>query len=155
MNSLLKDRLGRGFAAGILGWLPTFVFSMAIDLGFHLLKLRFMDFAGILAFDHKPHGFWEALFSEAIVLAQMGALGMLFTLIIAIIARPHLLLKGGLYGGFTWFITYAMADLFKVTGIHGTVDFPTAFFNLIASVLWGTALGWALLWLNRKYDVQN
>jgi hypothetical protein len=150
-----KDRIIQGFIAGIAGWLPTFIFSTAIYFGLHLLKLRFMDFAGLLAFNHKPHGLPESLFSELIVLGQMGVYGILFAFITKVIASPHPILKGGLYGGFMWFITYSLANFFKVKGIHGIVDFNTAFINLTASVIWGITLGGIFLVLDRQYRLKN
>ena len=81
----MKDRAIQGFIAGIVGWLPQLIFTQTMYWVFHLTKLQFYHFAGILAFSHKPHGFLESLFSEFIVVALMAALGILFALVIKII----------------------------------------------------------------------
>lgn len=151
----MKDRIIQGIIAGIIGWAPQFVFTMAMYFGFHLVKLRFLDFAGILAFNHKPAGWLESIFSEVIVLLQMVGLGILFAWVIKIISHYNLVLKGAIYGGLTWFIIYVLAVLNKVKGIYGVVDFNTSVINLVGSIIWGLTLGWALLFLNRKYEVRN
>lgn len=151
----MKDRYVQGLLAGIAGWPPQFIFTMIMHSGFDLVKLRFLDFAGVLAFNHKPHDFWESLFSVLIVIAMMGALGILFAMAIKVIASPHPLLKGGIFGGVCWFTIHVIATLFKVKGIYGVTNFNTAVLNLIASVIWGIALGGVLLLLNRKYGANH
>lgn len=146
----MKDRILQGMIAGIIGWLPQFIFTMIMYFGFHLVELRYLDFAGILAFNHKPQGVWESIFAESIVIGQMGGLGILFVLIIEVISSKNLLLKSGLYGGFTWFTIYLIAELFQVKGIYGVVDFKTSISNVIAAVIWGIALGGAFLLLKSK-----
>ncbi|MGE5549432.1 MAG: DUF6789 family protein [Bacteroidota bacterium] len=147
----MKDRVIQGFIAGIVGWLPTFIFSMTVYTGFHLTRIRFMDFGGVLAFSHRPHGFVEALFSESIVLFHMAGLGILYAMVMNVIANPHPLLKGGIFGGLSWFIIYTVVNVFRVKGIYGVTDFETAVLNLIGSIIWGITLGGAFSFLTQKH----
>lgn len=88
-------------------------------------------------------------------MAQMAVYGILFALVIKVIANCNLLLKGGIYGGFCWFAAYVLADLYKVKGIHGIVDFNTAVINLTASVIWGVAMAWTFQFINQRYAIEN
>jgi hypothetical protein len=151
----LKDRIIQGAIAGIVGWLPIFVFNMIVYFGFRLTKLRFMDFGGVLAFNHQPRGMIESIIAEFIVLLFMLWLGTIFAMLIKVIDNPHLRLKGGIYGGACWITIYVTVNLFKVKGIYGITDFSTAFFNFAASIMWGTILGITYLFLNCNDRTKN
>ncbi|HEX3046431.1 MAG TPA: DUF6789 family protein [Bacillota bacterium] len=155
MRAFLKDRVIQGLIAGIAGSIPQLAFSLTVYWLFHFQKLQFYQFAGILAFNHRPIGLGEILFSESIVLGQMAVYGILFTQLLAIIARSNLLLKGAMFGGFCWYTTYVLATLYKTKGIHGVMDFPTAVTNLIASAIWGVAMAWIFQFLHRRYGIEN
>ena len=137
-----------------MGWPVQLIFLQAMYF-VHATRLRFLDFAGILAFNHVPRGLSQSIFAEAIVLGQMGAFGLLFAWLIRLLSASCLVLKGGVFGGFCWFVIYATADLFKVKGIYGAVDFKTAVVNLLCSAIWGTVLGGAYLFLNRRYGLKS
>jgi len=151
----LKDRVIQGLIAGIVGWLPTFVFNMIVYFGFHLVKLRYLDFGGVLVFNRHPDGILELSFSELIVVVHMMLLGIFFAMLIKVIDSPHLRLKGGIYGGACWITIYVTVNLFKVKGIYGITDFSTAFFNFTASIIWGIMLGITYLFLNCNDRTKN
>ncbi len=54
-TDFLKDRLTQGFIAGVAGWPLQIIFTGTL-FKFHLTKLRFLDFAAVLTFNHKLNG---------------------------------------------------------------------------------------------------
>lgn len=144
----MDDRFTRGLAAGFIGWMPTVIFNL---ISFHLnfSKLRFLDFAAVFIYGHKPHGTLETMFASLAVMAFMSVLGIFFAFLIKDIGSAHLWLKGWIYGNTIWFSIYAITLLFKVTEIE-TISLPSAFSNFLASSIWGVTMAYALIWLDKK-----
>ena len=153
-SDFLKDRVIQGLIAGIAGWLPQMIYTFTV-FGFHLAKFRYLDFGAITAFSQKPHGVFEFVFAESLVLAMQGLLGIAFAMLIKVISNPNIILKGGLYGGILWVVIYSIFSLYKMKGIYGIIDFNTAIFHCIAAIIWGITMAGAFLFLNRKFDLKN
>ncbi len=150
----MEDRFTQGFIAGIVGWLPQFLFTY-IMYGIHLTKFRYVDFAAIITYNHRPQGFLQLLFSEMVVILVASFLGAVFAMLIKVIQSPAIFLKGLLYGAISWFLIYVVFSLFKVKGIYGEPDFSTVFINLTGVFIWGFSTAWTLLILNRRFGVKN
>ena len=153
--SFIEDRFTQGFLAGIAGWLPEVIFTFSNLWIFHLTKFGYLDFAAIITYNHKPQGFLQHLFSELVVIIVLTFLGAVFAMLIKVIQSPAIILKGTLYGAISWFLIYVLFALYKIEGISGKIDFPTAVINLLGAAIWGIGMAWTLLFLNRKYGVKN
>lgn len=150
MSRFLGDRFTQGLLAGAIGWFPQACFTIPMYM-LHLTKARYMDFAAVLAFNHLPKGFLDSLLAEVVVIAFQAALGGIFAIWIKSVSSENILLKGGFYGGFAWFTIYAVTALYKLEGLY-PLGAGTALCSMIASVIYGVTLGWALLVINRKYE---
>jgi len=155
MSFKLNDRLTQGFLAGVVGWVPEALFTLPMYGIFHLVKLRYLDYAAILAWGNSPQGLVQSLFAEFVVIIFLGFLGILFTMLIKIVFSDNFVFKGWLFGAVFWFAIFSIFAFFKIKGIVGVVDFKTAFFNLVGASIWGIAMTLVLLFLNRRYGVKN
>jgi hypothetical protein len=153
MSFKMEDRLTQGFIAGVAGWPPQIIFTV-IMFKLHFTKLRYLDFAAVLTFNHRPQGLFEVLFAEIIVINFLGVLGIGFTMLLKIVSSANLFFKGWLYGTFMWFVIYAAMTMYQLAHIY-PVDTKTALFSLIAASIWSIGMTGALLFLNRKYGVVN
>ena len=153
MSFKLNDRLTQGFLAGVAGWPPQIAFT-AIMFKLHFTKLRYLDFAAVLTFNHKPQGFFEVLFAEIVVIVFLGVLGIGFSMLLKVVSSENIFFKGWLYGTFMWFAIYTAMTMYELKHIY-PVDTNTAFSSLIAASIWSIAMVWVLLFLNRKYGVKN
>jgi hypothetical protein len=153
MSFKMDDRLTQGFLAGAAGWPPQIVFT-ATMFKLHFTKLRYLDFAAILTFNHKPQGIWEVIFAEIVVIIFLGVLGIGFSMLLKVVSSENLFFKGWLYGTFTWFAIYAAMTMYKLEHIY-PVDTRTALVSLIAAAIWSIGMTRVLLYLNRKYGVKN
>lgn len=120
----------------------------------HFTKLRYLDFAAVLTYNHRPQGFFEVLFAVVVVITFLGVLGISFSMLLKFVSTKNLFFKGWLYGTFMWFAIYAIMTLFELKHIY-PVDTNTALISLIAASIWSIGMTWTLLFLNRKYGVIN
>jgi hypothetical protein len=107
----------------------------AIMFKLHFTKLRYLDFAVVLTFNHLPQGFLEILFAEIIVIIFLGVLGIVFYMLLKVVFSENIYIKGWLYGTFMWFAIYATMTMYKLEHIY-PVDTNTALFSLIAASIW-------------------
>lgn len=150
----IQDRFTQGLIAGLIGWFPQVLFMRSMHF-LKIAKFQYLDFTAVLAFNHQPKNLPESLFTEFLVLSLMGVFGAFFALLVKMWSSYNLRLKGAIYGGGVWFSLYVLITLYKMAKIYGKIDFPNAMVNLIGAVIYGFFMAWALLILNRKYDVVN
>lgn len=144
----MKDRFMDGFVAGVTGAMATAVFNrLAVDF-LNFGRIRYVDFAAIIMFGRSANGFWETSFAQIVQLAFSGVMGATFTYIIGAISKRYYWFKSILFGGAVWFVSYAIATLFKVPGLD-RVDPVSAFQNMISSVLFGVVAAWVLVRLEK------
>lgn len=149
----MRDRFIQGLIAGVVGWAPQAAFTLTM-YGFRLTKLRFLDFAGVLAYGHHPRGFWDSLLAELVVLIMQAVFGAIFALLVKVISSEYLTIKGGLWGGVSWFIIYSLVTLYRVRDLFPITP-GTAAVNMVGSLIYGVAMGWSYQFLNRKYGLKN
>lgn len=144
----LRDRFTRGIVAGLIGGIPT----VAINQGSYYLKLsslRYLDFVSLMIFSNLPKSRGEAWFAFFVMWAFFGVLGSVFALLVPVIKSGNLILKGVIFGGSVWFLSYAVTVLFKVSELQN-IPLNNAVSNFIGATIWGLALGFAFGWLNGK-----
>ncbi|MEL7564346.1 MAG: hypothetical protein AAGU27_05625 [Dehalobacterium sp.] len=146
--SLLNDRLTRGFMAGLIGYIPLTIFNQSMYF-LKISKLRYLDFASVFIYGHKCTSTLEALFSYFVTMFFTSALGIIFAFLIPTISNRNIVFKGFLFSSGSWFLIYAVTILFKISEVSN-VDLLTAISNLMGAAVWGIALGYALLWLDKK-----
>ncbi|HEX3046432.1 MAG TPA: hypothetical protein VHY08_16870 [Bacillota bacterium] len=154
-GGFIQDRFTQGLVAAIIGWVPQMLVMQTLHWIFHATKFQYLDFMAVLAFDRRPHGILEFLFAEFLVVAVLGTAGSIFAMLVKVISSRNLLIKGAIYGGSVWFVLYTIVILYKIEGVYGKIDFPTAFFDMMGAVIYGIFLAWGLLYLERKYGVEN
>ena len=150
MKKFWGDCFTQGIIAGTIGWIPQACFTTTL-YALHLTKLRYLDFAAVLAFNHRPQGLLDSVLAEIVVVCFQAALGGIFALWIKRVSSENILLKGAFFGGFAWFTIFAVTALYKLEGLY-PIDVGTALVNMIASVIYGVATGGALLVITRKYE---
>lgn len=147
----LKDRFTRGFIAGAgAGILTSVLNSLLYYLNF--AKLRFLDFAAVMIFGHRPNNMGESLFAFIGQIGFYGLLGIVFLFIIPRISSSNLLLKSSIFGVTVWFSVYAVVVLYKIPELE-VVSLSTALSNFIVASIWGVLLGYMVGRLDRLLTV--
>lgn len=73
----IDDRTTQGFLAGVIGSVAEMFFILTMFFGFHFNKLRYMDFAAVFAFNHRPVGLFQSIIAEMLVYIFYGLLGVI------------------------------------------------------------------------------
>lgn len=134
----LKDRLLRGFIAGVAGGIAMNVISLtSYYLG--IAELRLLDWSALVIYGMKPTSSAETLFALLAHLVFNGTLGIIFAYLITVITSINHLFRGAMYGAVMWFALYGISMLYK---LEATVPLhvDTAASDLTASVVYGLVL---------------
>jgi len=135
----MADRLTRGFIAGISGGIAANAFNLFLGAA-GLSTLRFIDWTGIVMYDHTPpFTLGETLFAFIGQLIFTGGLGVMFIFLIPSINSKNLLFKGWLWGVSIWFIIDGITTLFPVEGTSPT-PLMTSVSNYMTASLYGLVL---------------
>jgi hypothetical protein len=133
------DHFMSGLIVGsISGTLTNFVDIFLVDF-LKYGQVRFMDYAGLLAFGRQFHSFPENLLAFFIQIGLSATLGVLFVCILGKISTKYLLLKGVFFSLNFWYFIFALVLLFKVPYVL-VLSFEGAVENLITSFLFGVFL---------------
>ncbi len=139
MAKTLDDNFIPGLVVGgISGTLINFVDIVLIDL-LKFGQIRFMDYAGLLAYGRQFQGFPENLLAFFLQVGLSATLGVLFIYIIDRVSTKYLLLKGIFFALNFWYFIFALVLLFKVPYVL-VVSFKGAAENLLSSLLFGVFL---------------
>ncbi|KJS76102.1 MAG: hypothetical protein JL56_06045 [Desulfotomaculum sp. BICA1-6] len=149
----MKDRLLRGFMAGVAGGVVMDVFNLAsYYLG--IAELRFLDWSALVIYGAKPISIAETVFALIAHLIFTGILGIIFAYLLTLITSTNYLLRGALFGSTMWFLLYGISLMYK---IEGTVPLhvDTAASDLISAVIFGLVLAETLHRLDNNLKTQN
>ncbi len=149
----IKDRFTRGFLAGAISGVPTFILTV-IAYQLKWTSIRWAHFASILIYGHKDRNLLEDIFATLITLFFTGLMGALFAYIIPQIKSSNYPFKGWVYGVTIWFVSYAVTLLFKVPEV-ATILLKSAFFNFLEASLWGLTLGYTLKWFDDRLKLER
>lgn len=143
----LDDRFTLGVISALIASIPALIYNLSTHHFFNVL--RFLDFGSYLIFGHLPKNFLEVVFALFGTIMFKVGLGIIFAFIIGNISSKNIILKGWVFSVLIWFSTYSITFLFKVPGL---LDIPlkTVASNLIASSIWGTALAYTYVQLERS-----
>ena len=144
----LRDRLARGFVAGLIAGVAMNVLShIFFNLGW--AELRFLDWAGVMIYGYRPETFSEAAFAQLAQLIFVGVLGVIFAYLIPLLTSRNYHLRGWLFSSLIWFSLYGITLLFDVkTTIPLNVG--TAVSDLIGASVYGLTLAEVLRLLDHK-----
>ena len=146
---MIKDRLFRGFAAGLIGGLVMNVYSLIAQI-MNWTALPFWKWAVIMTLGREQNlGTPEIILGVIAHLVFTGFLGIAFSYLVPHIKHEGIILKGVLFSILTWFIIYAITHLFQVQGTTPLL-LKTAVSNVTGATIYGITLGWALAWLYNK-----
>lgn len=145
----MKDRLTRGFVAGVAAGIVMNIFSLIV-VYFNLTTQPFVYWAGSVVYGHNPP-FTQgeiilALFAH---LVFTGALGMIFIYLIPQVTSRNFLLKGWLFGILIWFVIYGIAHLFKLEVVIPT-PLRTVASNFAGASIYGLTLAAIVLYITEK-----
>ncbi|MFZ5897940.1 MAG: YqhR family membrane protein [Bacillota bacterium] len=147
---IFRDRLVAGFTAGAVGGIAMNVFAQ-IAWFLHLTQVRYLDWAAVLLYGHRPHGFGEAAFAQIVQIVFTGILGIAFAYLVPLISSRHYLFRGIVFGLTAWFLIYSMTLLY---GLHTVVQLEllTVAVDFVGSVVFGLVLAATLNALEEKID---
>ena len=146
----MNDRFTRGFVAGLLAGIPTMLLNYIADL-LHWTTLRWTDFVAILIFGHRYRNLSESIFSTIALLFFVGALGVIFTLVIPVITSRNLWFKAWSFSEAIWFLAFTITYLFKIPELK-IIPLKTALVNFLSASVWGLLLGSLLNWFANRLD---
>jgi len=149
----IKDRLLRGFIAGVAGGVVMDVFNLAsYYLG--IAELRFLDWSALVIYGAKPVSIAESIFALIAHLVFTGTLGIIFAYLLTFITSTNYLFRGALFGSAMWFLLYGISLLYK---IEGTVPLhvDTAASDFICAIIFGLVLAETLHRLDDNLKTQT
>lgn len=142
------DRLTRGFLAGLAGGLAMALLNLVLFAA-RLAEVRYLDWAAIWIYGHKPTSPGEIIFAQIIHLLFAGLMGILFAYLIPQVTSRNLWFKGVLFAWLVWFLTYVMTTLAQTPRL--TVITPaTAISDFVSCAAFGLVGVEMLLRLDRQ-----
>lgn len=151
---MLKDRVGRGFIAGLLAGVAMNLFSF-LAIMMNWTHLPFWKWAAIVILAKEnvggPLEFSIGLFSH---LFFTGLLGIVFSFLIPAVTSRIIIFKGVIYTTTVWFVLYGITHLFRFPGLV-PVDGKTVLSNLAGSLVYGIALALAFSWLDKRTKISG
>lgn len=146
----MEDRFTRGFIAGIIAGIamnvPNYISFYLLDYA----KLRFLDYASIALFGHRPLNFTEIVVAQISQIFFAGFLGIIFAYLITGITSRNHLLKGWVFSLFIWFITFAIAIVFRMPDISKPAT-ESVISNSVGATVYGLCLPAILGLLDNKF----
>lgn len=140
MIVVIKDRLIRGFAAGVLGGAVMAFFDQAsVRLG--ISRLSYSQWAAVYTLGYLPSNFLEGMLGQIGHLMFAGFNGLLFAWIV-----PHknqTVIKGVLWGLFIWFFANSVSVIFK-TDLLVPKSVGTTMTDFVTAIVYGWVLAAAI-----------
>lgn len=152
LNMILQDRLVAGFLAGVAGGVAMNVY-VQIAWFLNATQVRYLDWASVLLYGHRPHGVGDAVFAQIVQIVFAGILGILFAYLIPLITSRYYLFRGFIFGLSVWFLIYSFTLLY---GLHVIVPLEvlTAAVDFVGAGIYGLVLAASLHLLDKMVDVQ-
>ena len=143
------DKYLQGLLAGLAGGVAAMFVNLLVILLFKIKILRYIDFAGVMAFGKMPHGFWENAFALVVYCGFASTLGIFFRYLLPCLSENWLYLKGMHFGAAVWFSSYAITTLYQSPHFV-SISLASAFTNFCAALAYGLVMAGVLQWfLNR------
>lgn len=144
------DRVSRGFASGVIAGILMNAVNLIFFYIFKLTQIRFVDWASIVLFGHRPENFNQLLLNLVFNLLWDGFFGVIFAVMIPKITSRIYLFKGVVYGVFLTFVFRAIATLFGLPFLTNKFPILTHEINTLTVAVWGFSLAYGLKILDKK-----
>lgn len=139
----IKDRFTRGLTGGFLAGVLMNILNYLSFYVLNFTEIRYLDWAAVLIYGHKPFNLLETLFAQAGQLFFASIMGVLFAYLLAGATSANHLLKGWVFGLTVWFSTHALTILYRVPELS-RIGLDSASSTFISASLYGLALAWYL-----------
>ncbi|MFZ5943118.1 MAG: hypothetical protein ACOYVD_03340 [Bacillota bacterium] len=97
----------------------------------------------------KPENTIETVFALVAQIIFSGVLGIIFAYLITQINSVNYLLKGGIFGSFTWFLLYGISLLYKIEATI-PLHFDTAASDFAGAIIYGVVLAKTMYWFSAR-----
>lgn len=144
----MDDRLTKGFISGLIAGLIMDLVHVALYF-LDINELTFFDWAGVIVLGHKAEGMSEFILGVGAQIFFAGALGIIFAYLIPTIGSKNIVLKGWIFGLFSWFFLNAIAVLYHVKSLVPR-HFPTAAVDVVSVSIYGIILAYVFQRLQVK-----
>lgn len=151
MNKLLKDRFTLGFIAGVISFVPPFIWNHLSKFALGFSDLTFVDFASVLTYGEFSKNLSEYIFALIALIYWNGLLGVVFVFLLKKIESKNLAFKGWCFGISVWFFSYVITHLFQIPEF-AEISLNTVISNAIGATLNGITLGYTLNYLHKRLD---
>ncbi len=131
------DRTLKGFIAGISAGLIVSAIHLPAYYWFHIIKIRFLDWAAILVLRGLPQNAVETIFSLIQQLLWDGVMGIIFAFLLPAISWRGYKIKGAIYGMLLSFVFCSLAIMFRLPFLSEKAPLETILFNNLCVILWG------------------
>ncbi len=131
------DRTLKGFIAGIGAGLIVSAINLPAYYWFHIIKIRFLDWAAILVLRGLPQNAVETIFALIQQLLWDGVMGIIFAFLLPVISWRGYKTKGAIYGILLSFIFSSLAIMFRLPFLSEKAPLDTVMFNNLCVILWG------------------
>ncbi len=131
------DRTSKGFIAGVGAGLIVSAINLPAYYWFHIIKIRFLDWAAILVLRGFPQNGLETIFALIQQLFWDGGMGIIFAFLLPKISWRGYKTKGAIYGILLSFIFCSLAIMFRLPFLSEKVPLETVLFNNLCVILWG------------------
>lgn len=138
----MKDRVTAGFSSGIIAG----VFMNIIDwLGYwlNLYEEQLLDWAAVVTYGALPTTFPQTLFAQLEQILFSGFMGIIFSYLLLSLTNDDLLLKGWIYGIFSWFFIYAISIAIRLPNLESH-SYASTVSHFITASVYGLVLAIAL-----------
>ena len=148
---IIQDRLVAGFLAGVAGGI---VMNTYVQIAWFLnvTQVRYLDWAAVLLYGHRPHGVGDAIFAQIVQIVFTGILGILFAYLIPLITSRYYLFRGFIFGLSVWFLIYSFTLLYDLQGIV-PLELLTAAVDFFGAGIYGLVVAAFLHLIDKRVGV--
>lgn len=149
----LRDRLLRGFIAGILAGIVLDVTNI-VSFSFGITELSFLDWSSAFFFGFRPTSSLGVVFPVLLHLFFAGLAGVLFVYFLAGVKRGNPYLKGVLFSLAVWVSIGAVNQILTGKPVP-PLDSGTLISNIVAITAYGLVLAFTTKWLDERFGLEK
>ena len=147
---IIIDTFLRGIIAGLIAGAVKDIPDSILHSVFHLKKLSFWDYAGVIALNRMPAGFLEIALAVLFEVMFSIGLGVFFVFLAdKVIKTKHYLLLGLTFGSSVWFFVTVFVKIFGLTQLQ-TKNLSDPILTFMLSASYGLLLTVIDHWLNKR-----
>lgn len=151
---MFRDRLLRGFWAGLVGGIVMNLYSVVL-LALNWTEMPFYKWAAIIILGKaNVGGTMAVILGTAGHLIFTALLGIGFSYLIPHLKNRYLLFKGWVYAVGVWFVIYGFSTLYKVQGTIPILP-KTAIANFFGAGIYGLVTAYVIGRLEAKAIVKE